>query len=214
MKKIGALFLIVVSISLMVSCDDLTGGSTEQPSNPANPTEPTEPTEPTKPTEPNPPESVDPAFWFGDIHEALIARIGVVRVDDDGTFLDDTSGIDMGQIVNSQYVCNAINAKWGTSYVPVSGTASQMANCEYLLKMIDKANANATSYGTSAYATKQVLDKAAVDKAVQTLWVPRSKFVAVAYNTDKAAYSTDGINWTAATLPSSSKWNYVTYGGE
>jgi len=29
---------------------------------------------------------------------------------------------------------------------------------------------------------------------------------------NKAAYSTDGINWTAATLPSSAYWQSVTYG--
>ncbi|NBI84541.1 hypothetical protein D3Z48_21340, partial [Clostridiaceae bacterium] len=38
------------------------------------------------------------------------------------------------------------------------------------------------------------------------------KFVAVAYNSNKAAYSTDGINWAATTLPSSASWRSVTYG--
>ena len=38
------------------------------------------------------------------------------------------------------------------------------------------------------------------------------KFVAVAYDSDKAAYSTDGITWTLATLPSSAYWRSVTYG--
>ena len=37
------------------------------------------------------------------------------------------------------------------------------------------------------------------------------KLVAVAY-TNKAAYSTNGINWTAATMPSSASWQSVTYG--
>jgi len=36
--------------------------------------------------------------------------------------------------------------------------------------------------------------------------------VAVAYNSAKAAYSTDGINWVAATLPSSGRWYNVCYG--
>jgi hypothetical protein len=39
------------------------------------------------------------------------------------------------------------------------------------------------------------------------------KFVAVT-NSNIAAYSTDGINWTAATLPSTASWQSVTYGGE
>ena len=38
------------------------------------------------------------------------------------------------------------------------------------------------------------------------------KFVAVVYMSNKAAYSTDGINWTSSTLPSSAKWYSVTYG--
>jgi hypothetical protein len=38
------------------------------------------------------------------------------------------------------------------------------------------------------------------------------KFVAVAITTDKAAYSINGINWTAATMPSSANWRSVTYG--
>ena len=41
------------------------------------------------------------------------------------------------------------------------------------------------------------------------------KFVAVASGpSDKAAYSTDGINWTASTMPSSANWVSVTYGDD
>jgi hypothetical protein len=158
------------------------------------------------PEQPETPDPVDPAFWFGEIHAALIDRIGTVTS-------EEYTG-DMGQIANSQYVCDAINAKWQTSYTPVSGTATQAANVEYLLKMIDKANANrgATSYGTSAYATLQALDKAVVDDAVQRLWKPAGKFVAVASNSDKAAYSTDGINWTETMLPKITAWSCVAFG--
>ena len=39
------------------------------------------------------------------------------------------------------------------------------------------------------------------------------KYVAIAYGpTTAAAYSTDGINWTASTLPASMLWYGVTYG--
>lgn len=38
------------------------------------------------------------------------------------------------------------------------------------------------------------------------------KFVVIGYNSDKAAYSTDGINWTATTMPSSAYWEQVCYG--
>ena len=37
-------------------------------------------------------------------------------------------------------------------------------------------------------------------------------FVAVAYGSTAAAYSTNGSTWTASTLPSSSTWYSVTYG--
>ena len=38
------------------------------------------------------------------------------------------------------------------------------------------------------------------------------KFVAVARDSNEAAYSIDGITWTAATLPSSASWWSVCYG--
>jgi hypothetical protein len=38
------------------------------------------------------------------------------------------------------------------------------------------------------------------------------KFVAVGDSSNKAAYSTNGIDWTAATLPSGADWQSVTYG--
>ena len=38
------------------------------------------------------------------------------------------------------------------------------------------------------------------------------KYVAVNYNSNKAAYSTDGINWTQITLPASVRWYSVCYG--
>jgi hypothetical protein len=155
----------------------------------------------------NPPaDTVDPAFWFIEIYDKLIERIG--EISSDGY----TGGVCMGQMATYQYVCNAINKKWGTDYTLSSqGVGSVLANCEYLLKMIDKANKNRTSYGTSTKATKQLIDKTAVDAAVSTLWLSNGKFVAVAEG-NTAAYSTDGINWTAATLPSVTTWYNLTYG--
>ena len=46
----------------------------------------------------------------------------------------------------------------------------------------------------------------------QSVTYGNGKYVAVAYNSNAAAYSTDGITWTAATLPSSTNWVSVTYG--
>jgi hypothetical protein len=120
----------------------------------------------------------------------------------------------VGQIASCQYVIDAINAKWGTNYTPASGTALMAANCEYLLKAIDRANNYTTAFGTSEKATQQLIDTNVVNQAVDTLWVPGSKFVATISNNSKAAYSTDGINWTETTMPSSASWNDVTYGGD
>jgi hypothetical protein len=166
------------------------------------------PTDPADTTDP-----VDSAFWFGEIYVKLIERIGEVSSEGYAD-ITDSSGVDVAQIVNTQYICSAINAKWGTSFTPVSGTASQAANCEYLLKMIDKANGNSTTYGTSSYATKQVVDTVAVNDAVNRLIVPGDKFVALATSSDKAAYSTNGINWAAVTLPSNTDWQKITYGND
>jgi hypothetical protein len=77
--------------------------------------------------------------------------------------------------------------------------------------MIDKANDNESNYGASVYATKQIVDTTAVTQALNLIF--DRKFVAVAWsNSNKAAYSTNGITWTAATLPSNAGWGGVTDG--
>jgi hypothetical protein len=139
---------------------------------------------------------IDPAFWFADIYDALMYR--------------KVNSI-MGTIANTQYVCDAINAKWGTSLTPVIGTEMQAANCEYLLKMIDMANSNSTSYGTSSYATQQAIDTIAVDAAVNKFG---GKFVAVSAN-GRTAYSINGTSWIISPTTmtgSSTGWNRVAYG--
>jgi hypothetical protein len=152
-------------------------------------------------------DTVDSAFWFEEIYLQLIERIGE-------QFSEEHIGEkEMGGYATCQYVVNVINAKWGTTLQLAAGVADQIANCEYLLKMIDRANNNTTNHGLSARATKQFVDTTAVMQAVNTLWVPGDKFVVTDSGSSKAAYSTDGINWTAATLPSNAYWYSVTYGG-
>jgi hypothetical protein len=195
-KRAGIVFVLMV-LGMWVSCD-----------NPGNPDNPFNPHTPITPL----PDPVDSAFWFGEIYDQLIIRVGNV-LSDGYPDITDPSGVGMGQVVNVQYVCDAINAKWGAGTVtPVVGEETRVANCEYLLKMIDKANGDRTSFGTSEKATKQVVDKTAVNKAVDELWVPGDKFVAVASGINQAAYSLDGIIWTETTLPSSIGWRSVTYG--
>jgi hypothetical protein len=173
---------------------------------------------PKKPETPGSPPPVDTAFWFKEIHDELIVRVGDASSD---VYQDivDPGGVGAGQIVNYQYVYDAINAEWGTALIPGPGTAAKPANCEYLLQTIDMANSMAncgtTTFGASTYATTQVVDKTTVDTAIKTLWAPGGKFVALAggsNNTDEAAYSNDGSNWIAATLPSSAIWKDIAYG--
>jgi PBP1b-binding outer membrane lipoprotein LpoB len=135
MKKIIAIVLLVAV--MFVGCDLGTSNDTpETPNNPETPTNPTNPADPETPANPaNPTNPADPAFWFKEIYEDLLTRT-----------IDEDKLIDMGQIANTQYVFDAINAKWNTTFTPVSETATQAANCEYLLKMIDKANGNRTSF--------------------------------------------------------------------
>jgi hypothetical protein len=76
MKKMflfGALsLLVVVAFCLFFSCNNVTNGTdgTEQPVIPG------------LPVTPEPPEPTDPAFWFGEIHSALIIRVGSISSDD------------------------------------------------------------------------------------------------------------------------------------
>jgi hypothetical protein len=193
------LFIALAAISVIsnTGCQNSTGV------NPSYSDDPVDPTDPDTPIDP-----VDPAFWFGEIYDQLIVGQGEV-LSDEYPPINEGSGVNGAQIVNMQYVCNKINAKWGTALTP-AGTATQAANCEYLLKMIDEANDNSTTFGTSGYATKQVVDTIAVQNAVDRLWVPGSKFVAVGGG--KSAHSTDGISWTETTMPGSANWTSVAYG--
>ena len=128
---------------------------------------------------------VDPAYWFGGIYRALVAR------EQDGT---------MGQIANVQYVIDMINRRWGAgTLTPFPGTEMQIANTEYLLKVIDMANGGRTNFGESSFATKQIVDVIAVNDAVNRLFVPGIKFTAVSGS--NIARSNDGINWAWEPFP-------------
>jgi hypothetical protein len=135
---------------------------------------------------------IPPETWFLDSYLQLITR-----------------EVTMGQAVNCQYVWNAINAKKNRVVLfPVPGTEHQAANRGYLLKMIDKAYGNEGNYGASVYAAKQIIDTAAVTQAPDLIL--DGKFAAIAKNSNKAAYSTDGITWTITTLLSTACGYSVT----
>jgi hypothetical protein len=151
----------------------------------------------------------DSAFWFGEIHEQLLGRIGECSSD----AYSGPTGNRAGQVAARSYVCGVINAKWGTAFLPAKGTENQAADCEFLLKKIDEANNTKTGFGSSTYAAKQLVDVDAVDQTLAALWVLRPRFVALALNQGKAAWSDDGETWTLAELPGDRAWVSAAYGG-
>jgi hypothetical protein len=177
----------------------------EIPSNPIVSKEPEKPTNPAAPTVP--PDPVDPAFWFKEIRDELIARFTETS-SDSYPDIADPGGFDVAGAVNYQYVCDAIN--WGAALAPESGDEEKAADCKYFLETIDLANGGTTNFGTSAYATNQVIDQTAVDLAVETLLVRGGKFIALSGS--EAAYSTDGSTWMPMTMPGSGYWD-IAYGG-
>jgi hypothetical protein len=116
----------------------------------------------TEQTEPNEPTIISAIDFDGSRFAAIYNEL-ITRSDGQGGLLD------MGQAANCQYVWNAINKYKGTNIQPVAGAATKTANVEYLLKAIDKVNDNATSYGTTAYATRQVVDTIAVNAALSKI---------------------------------------------
>jgi hypothetical protein len=212
-KLIVLLFLVFIGCSNPVNNNN----NTTNPLVPTDPTDPANPTNPTTPTTPSTPDPVDPAFWFKEMYEELIERVSETSSEGYADIAD-PSGIDAGQIVNKQYVCDAISEKWGTTYTPEAGTVNQAADCEYLLKMIDEANNGLTSCGTSEYATNQVIDTTAVEDAVNR-WVPGSKFVILSYYGSypggASFYSTSGLSWGVYSdkVPEND-WRSICYGGD
>lgn len=73
-----------------------------------------------------------------------------------------------------------------------------------------------TDLGAASASKALVMESATAAMPSSANWFcvayGNGKFVAVAHGSDKAAYSTDGITWTATTMPSSANWYCVTYG--
>jgi hypothetical protein len=145
-----ALTVFIVMAVVLVSCDDLTG-STNNPDNLDNP--------------PNIPILITYEVILDNLHNELINRIGIISSDD----YTGSTGDEMGQIANCQYICDAINAYANKNFQPVLGTELQAANMEYLLKEVDEANSNSTNYGNGEYATEQVVDVEAVSDALKLI---------------------------------------------
>ena len=79
------------------------------------------------------------------------------------------------QVANVEYIHKLVNQRWGIEVPYYPENAKLVANMEYLLTVVDRANNSLneeplTSYGTDpVYATKQAVDIIAVNQAVETL---------------------------------------------
>jgi hypothetical protein len=149
----GILGLLLVFALIVCGCPNPTDGTNQTPI----------------PDPPNTSVLITYEVILDNLYKELIQRVdGEVETPELATTSNsEYAGEEMGQIANCQYICNAINAYANKNFQPAAGTAQQVANIEYLLKQIDKANNNSTSYGTGTYATKQVVDTVAINNALK-----------------------------------------------
>jgi hypothetical protein len=151
-RKLADIIIAIITcvMILLVSCDNITGSI----NNSGNLDD-----------QPNIPILITYEVILDKLYNELINRIGIISSDD----YTGPTGDEMGQIVNCQYVYNVIKEYSGKNLKPTSGTP--LANMEYLLKRVDEANDNSTSYGTGIYATKQLIDTVAVNNALKLIKV-------------------------------------------
>ncbi|MDR2802837.1 MAG: hypothetical protein LBB22_00930 [Treponema sp.] len=162
-------------------------------------------------SQPPPNEKITPEISVIDLVQEIVARLGPQELPTPEVPTGTEGGTppifteeDKGQIVNCEYVCGYINQnqKWGLSIAPVPGTEKQVANMEYVLRMVDLANkklGGATAYGTGAYATKQAADTVAVNACMSLItWNVKWVMIGNAIqgtNQAAVAYSSDGSTW-------------------
>ena len=131
-----------------------------------------------------------------------------------------------GQIETHNTAENAHSALFQTVNSAAAAAKSAAANVQANLKThtADKNNPHNVTADQAGAAAKD-LSNVQFGLAFEAATLPSSEiwqsvcygndeFVAVATNSNKAAYSVDGITWTAATLPSSESWWSVCYGND
>jgi hypothetical protein len=155
----GIFFTVFVSLGLVFTgcpADTVMSWNQGSPGNPDNP------------DNPNNFILITYDIILTNLYDELIIRVtGENSTPDLGILLEgEGQGNIMGQTADCQYICDAISAYANKNFQPASGTEIEMANMEYLLKMIDKANGDSTSYGTGLFATQQFVDTAAVTQAL------------------------------------------------
>jgi hypothetical protein len=102
-QSIGILLLVCL---IFIACSNPINNN-DNPTNPLVPAIPGNPENPAIPPHSGPDDTV---LWFGDIYGKLIMRVGKIS-SEEYEDINDPSGVNGSQIVNYQYICNAINAK-------------------------------------------------------------------------------------------------------
>ena len=121
------------------------------------------------------------------------------------------------QVANVEYIHKLLNQRWGIEVPYYPENAKLVANMEYLLTVVDRANnllneEPFTSYGTDpVYATKQAVDIIAVGDAVNRLITYKPMFyVTTTGNTSSfefyiSAAGSFSINWGDGTVDNINK---------
>lgn len=104
---------------------------------------------------------------------------------------------------------NLTTLTWSPSTLPSNSTWKAVAYGNGMFVAIAN-DSNKTAYSTDGEHWTETTNLPS-ESSWYSVTYGNGKFVAVAYGT-VAAYSTDGITWTAATLPSSRNWRSVAYG--
>lgn len=101
---------------------------------------------------------------------------------------------------------------WTAATLPYDANWNAVAGLDTMVA-VSGGNSNKAAYSTDGGKTwKGATLPSEADWIDVTYSDALKKFVAIARNSDKAAYSTDGITWRSATLPSSTGWIAVAGG--
>ena len=121
------------------------------------------------------------------------------------------------QVANVEYIHKLVNQRWGIEVPYYPENAKLVANMEYLLTVVDRANNSLneepfTSYGTDpVYATKQAVDIIAVGDAVNRLITYKPMFYVTttgntsSFSFDISAAGSFSINWGDGTVDNINK---------
>ena len=133
----------------------------------------------------------DGQFWIAEMVRPNADDIyGTVKIENGGTGATTAEQARINLGITTDMV--AVQEHVADATIHVTAEEKQAWNDSVLLKSVTAALPTSAAWQSVTYGD--------------------GKFVAVAYRSNKAAYSNDGITWTQTTLPTSTTWQSVTYG--